>query len=109
MAATVKSIGEFLGKSLSPEDIEVICNHCNVKNMRQNQAANFSQMVASNAVKPSQDTEERTGFIRKGVVGDWKNYFTADSGVEQQLEQLERQVWGPVALSFSYDTQTWNF
>ena len=66
----VRKIAEFMKLGLAPEVIESVALQCNFDSMKVNPSANFSW-----------DDERRHGepeFMRKGEVGDWKNYFTAE-------------------------------
>lgn len=63
-------IGEFLGKQLSNDMIDKIKNQTKFNNMKQNNMSNYS-FVPSDIIN-----HEKGNFLRKGVVGDWKNHFT---------------------------------
>lgn len=69
----VSRIGEFLGHSLKQEAIDTIANHCSFEQMKNNNMVNRE-------VLPLNDLFDMTKskFMRKGIIGDWKNYFTAE-------------------------------
>ncbi|XP_077384122.1 sulfotransferase family 2, cytosolic sulfotransferase 3 isoform X2 [Festucalex cinctus] len=67
----VRLISKFLGKNLSDEVIEKIANHCSFKSMQSNIMSNFSLVP-----KMYMDSD-KSQFLRKGVVGDWKNHFSS--------------------------------
>merc|ERR1719186_1879367 len=81
--AVLEDICSFLNKPLSEEKKEELVNHLKFENMKKNPAVN----------------EEEAGFkgdfIRKGKVGDWKNYFTEENGdrwnkwIDQHVENEE--------------------
>ena len=75
----MRVIAEFLGKDLSQETIDRIAGQCSFSEMKRNPATNYTQFAAR--WKPNS-----TEFIRKGEVGDWKNYFTT-----QQNEAFDKQ------------------
>jgi hypothetical protein len=71
-SAAVRAIAEFLGGAAldlvrEPGGIERVVGHSSFNNMRLNQKRWASQ-------RPANMPE----FVRKGVVGDWANYFNAE-------------------------------
>ncbi|XP_036428806.1 sulfotransferase 2B1-like isoform X2 [Colossoma macropomum] len=78
LKGSVSRIGHFLGKSLSPEVVEKIAENCVFKNMKQNKMSNYS------LVPEEFMDQKKSEFLRKGVVGDWKNLFT-----EAQTERFD--------------------
>jgi hypothetical protein len=69
LAKEVRRIAEFLGKELTSEQVSAIVAHTSFDRMRANPMTNASKM-------PKVPGE--TDFMRKGQVGDWKRYFSAD-------------------------------
>lgn len=67
----IKSLATFLGKVLSDEQIKTIVEHCTFENMSKNKSVNFE-----NWEKDAVFDFSKAKFLRKGAVGDWKNYFT---------------------------------
>ncbi|XP_062886748.1 sulfotransferase 2B1-like isoform X1 [Mobula hypostoma] len=67
---TVTKLGEFLGKQLSSDTIDKIISQTKFNNMKQNSMSNYS-FVPSDILN-----QENSNFLRKGIVGDWKNHFT---------------------------------
>ncbi|XP_057569221.1 sulfotransferase 2A1 [Hippopotamus amphibius kiboko] len=67
--STVEKICQFLGKKLEPEEMNSVLKNCSFQVMRENNMSNFSilkhKFLAENEI-----------LLRKGIVGDWKNYFT---------------------------------
>ena len=64
-------------KSLSEEDIDKLCEFLSFQNMRENKGCNFEGVLEQ---KHGKDFFKRVGdhFIRKGQVGDWKNYMSPE-------------------------------
>lgn len=48
----------------------------------------------------SPGTEDKTSFMRKGIVGDWKNYFNRESG------EIFNHHFGDVLLQLGYEEST---
>ena len=68
-------IAEFLNKSVSDELVNRIAEQCTFKEMKIEHAERY----VSSKKLPS--------LLRKGVVGDWKNYFTPELN-----ERFEKEV-----------------
>lgn len=72
----VSQCAEFMAVDLelSEEAMNKICDHLNFKKMQTNPAVNLDPLInhEANNVPKNNDTEK---FIRKGKIGDWKNYI----------------------------------
>ncbi|XP_058477602.1 sulfotransferase 2B1-like [Solea solea] len=66
----VARIAQFLEKPLDAEVIEKIAERCLFQNMKQNKMSNHST-VSSKVLD-----QAKSEFLRKGIVGDWKNQLT---------------------------------
>jgi len=64
----VRKVADFLGRRLSDEQIVAIANHANFEQMKANPMTSASSMPK---------VQGETDFMRKGKVGDWKNYLSA--------------------------------
>ncbi|XP_077864393.1 sulfotransferase 1C2-like [Saccoglossus kowalevskii] len=65
----VRKMAAFVERPISEELVDAIVRHTSVKNMQTNSATNVdvNRAFLDSKISP---------FIRKGVVGDWENYFT---------------------------------
>ncbi|XP_075833688.1 sulfotransferase 2B1-like isoform X1 [Microtus pennsylvanicus] len=69
---TIQKLSEFLERPLRPEEEDVILQHCSFSFMSQSNMVNYS--LLSNEIM-----DQRKGkFLRKGVVGDWREHFTPE-------------------------------
>ena len=69
----VRAIAEFMGCDLTPDVVDKIVKESTINRMKANPNTNFSWFPATvYALK------EINPFVRKGIVGDWKNHFTAE-------------------------------
>ncbi|KAL1138260.1 hypothetical protein AAG570_009949 [Ranatra chinensis] len=74
---TIEKMADFLGKSLSEDDIISLMDHVSFKKMRNNPALNLEPLLKLKN-GPSFEMNGDSNFIRKGQVGDWKNYMSED-------------------------------
>ncbi|XP_053467665.1 sulfotransferase 2B1-like [Ictalurus furcatus] len=62
----------FLNRQLSEDALKRVIEQCQFKTMKQNKMSNYS-MVAPEIMNSS-----KSPFLRKGIVGDWKNHFSPE-------------------------------
>ena len=70
-ASVVRKVADFLEVSLTEEQVEGIVNNTSFGVMKENPGTNFQQWKKVGFI-----TEGK--FMRKGEVGDWRNYFTEE-------------------------------
>ncbi|XP_051884098.1 sulfotransferase family 5A, member 1 [Pristis pectinata] len=70
----------FLEHPLLPEAVDTIVRHCTFANMKENKMINYT--LIPNEIM----NHERGKFMRKGVVGDWKEHFTQEQ--KQAFEKI---------------------
>ena len=74
----IEKIANFLEKELTNEEVEKVIKHTSFSNMKANPMTNGSRIPK---------IEGETDFMRKGKVGDWKNYFT-----EEQNQKMDEWI-----------------
>ena len=84
-------IAQFLNKPLSDELINRIAEQCTFEGMTKNTSFKFT------------DKKDSGSLLRKGVVGDWKNYFTPEQNKIFEKEVLEKLKGS--GLEFDYELQ----
>ncbi|KAM8869572.1 sulfotransferase family 2, cytosolic sulfotransferase 3 isoform 2-T2 [Spinachia spinachia] len=72
LPAALRRISNFLGRDQSEEAIQKIAEHCSFGTMKKNTMSNFS------LVPKMYMNSDTSPFLRKGVVGDWKNHFSPE-------------------------------
>ncbi|XP_053467664.1 sulfotransferase 2B1-like [Ictalurus furcatus] len=68
----LERISFFLGKHLSKDTLKRVTEHCEFKTMTQNKMSNYT--LVPQTVMDAQ----KSPFLRKGIVGDWKNHFRSE-------------------------------
>ncbi|XP_054711563.1 sulfotransferase 1B1-like [Uloborus diversus] len=69
----VTRLCEFLEKPLNEEAIDTIVDHCTFESMKTNKMVNREVLPITDLFDMS-----KSKFMRKGIIGDWKNYFTPE-------------------------------
>nr|KAG8538576.1 hypothetical protein GDO81_022409 [Engystomops pustulosus] len=91
----IEKVMRFLEKELPEEVLEDVYQHTTFQAMRENPMANYSTIpsfVMDHSVSP---------FMRKGIVGDWRNHFTV-----AQDEIFEKEYWRKMeGTDLSFRTQ----
>ena len=73
-ASVVRKVADFLGVALTDADVDNVVENTSFEFMKRNPDTNFNQWKKNGMIlRPEEDI-----FMRKGVVGDWKNYFTEE-------------------------------
>ena len=93
LAGNIKKLSKFLGKGLSDRAIELITEKSTFDNMSKDPNLN---MTGIGAFK-----ETRSKFMRKGQVGDWKDYFNQEQN--EFIKSKCSQEFEPIGLRFEYD------
>ncbi|XP_059364056.1 amine sulfotransferase-like [Carassius carassius] len=95
LRAVVERITSFLERNLTSQQLNEVIEHSTFKNMKNNPQANYQQI-------PVILLNHQLGtFLRKGTVGDWKNYFTVAQN--ERFDKVYQQKMKEVPLSFIWD------
>ncbi|XP_033112812.1 sulfotransferase 1C4-like [Anneissia japonica] len=89
----IMKISEFFGWPIPDGKLDEIVEHCTFSNMKSNPKTNYSD-------SPSLDVNS-TPFMRKGKVGDWKNYFTVAQN--EAFDKLYEEKMKDTGLLFDYE------
>ena len=82
LPGAVTQIASFMGANLSSDVITKIADLASFNKMKKDTTTNFSWS--------SFHQKEGTEFMRKGIVGDWKNFLTAEQSAEVDSICAER-------------------
>ncbi|KAK2159292.1 hypothetical protein LSH36_155g06023 [Paralvinella palmiformis] len=93
MPDVIKDVSNFLGKKLPQNIIDGIVQHLSFDNMSKNNTVNRSIMATfDNKISP---------FLRKGKVGDWKNYFSKEQS--DAVDKSYKDIIEPFGVTLSFE------
>lgn len=92
---TMRKIAKFMDKTLTERDYDALCDFLSVEKLRENKCFNFEQIIERKNYE-----QNGTRFVRKGIVGDWKNHMS-DTMAAKFDKWIEESTRG-TDLTFSY-------
>ncbi|KAM5283266.1 amine sulfotransferase-like [Hipposideros larvatus] len=96
LRSSVLKISHFLKKELSEEDVEAIVKKATFENMKHDPKANYYDIVHKEV-----GTRSDGQFLRKGVIGDWKNYLTVKQN--ERFDRIFQRKMKDFPLKFIWD------
>ena len=92
MPGTIEKIAKNLNVKLTDDQISALAEHMKFDNFKTNKAVNNED---------ANNKEKGISFIRKGVVGDWKNNFSEQKNEEfESWIQSQKEKFGITDLEF---------
>ncbi|ELT95125.1 hypothetical protein CAPTEDRAFT_176161 [Capitella teleta] len=89
----VRRMAEFLGKEVSDEDVIKIVNWVTFGNMKDEKSTNYDEVgFLDSKISP---------YMRKGTVGDWKNYLNEEQS--KYIDEQYEKTCGPVGLEYRFE------
>ncbi|KAG9335412.1 hypothetical protein JZ751_004734 [Albula glossodonta] len=88
---------KFLGKEFSQEVLDMVADHCQFKNMKNNTMSNYSLVP-----KEFMDSS-KSPFLRKGVTGDWRNHFTPEQ--DARFSAVIKEEMKDTSCKFPWDDE----
>ncbi|CAB3228648.1 unnamed protein product [Arctia plantaginis] len=79
LQGSIQRVATFLGKQLSQEESDRLCEHLSFEIFKNNKSINYEELRELGLLAPDQS------FVRKGKSGGWRDYF--DEEMTQQAEQ----------------------
>ncbi|PIK55355.1 sulfotransferase [Apostichopus japonicus] len=96
----VNKMAVFLDKTLTDDEINEICKNSTFENMAANPKSNPDVILGA-----KKDWKKKEGshvkFMRKGVVGDWKNWFTVAQS--EMIDEIYKKKMKGSGLEFSFE------
>lgn len=98
----IQRVAVFLGRPLREDEVAAVAEHCHFGRMARNPATNYEHWRKLGFLRPPAEGEAAGGrFMRKGIVGDWKNYFTPEMNAE--MDAWLEEKFGHTDLTFVYE------
>ena len=94
LPGAIYTIADFMGCTLTQENVTCITQQTTFSAMKHNPSANMSWT-------DQQRAEGLPPFMRKGVVGDWKNHFSEEQSARMDAEVAEKMLGS--GLEFDYN------
>ena len=93
MSDVIDDVCQFLGKTLSRDAIPDIIQHLTFNDMSKNPMVNFNALdLLDKDISP---------FMRKGKIGDWKNYFSEEQS--SVVDKHYREVIEPLGVKLEFE------
>ena len=97
LPGAVKTISQFMGYDLDDTVIDRIAEMSTFESMKANPLANpDAKLKADNRISSS----STTSFLRKGVVGDWRNHFSDEQSARLDDEYAKRMARSGLEFEF---------
>ncbi|XP_067840816.1 amine sulfotransferase-like [Heptranchias perlo] len=94
LRASIQKMCDFLGKELDDEKLDSVVEQCTFKTMKMNPMANYEKVDNKNP---------KGAFLRKGIVGDWKNHFTVAQS--EMFDRVFQERMKDVPFKFIWDNE----
>ncbi|XP_062996860.1 sulfotransferase 2B1-like [Elgaria multicarinata webbii] len=95
LRGSVEKICHFLGKELNSQQIDSVVENASFQKMKDNPKSNLTTV-------PDHFFDHKKGkFLRKGIVGDWKNHLTVAQS--ERFDRVYQEKMQGVNVTFPWD------
>lgn len=96
----VRKVAEFMdiGRELSDAEVDRLCDHLQFDKMQKNPAVNMEPLMKNSA---NINDKASVKFIRKGEIGDWKNYMSDE--LSERFDAWIGKHFDGTGLEFVYE------
>lgn len=94
----IRKIADFVGKPQSESSVSRIAEHCSFNQMKNNPSVNRTSIPVKNFIDQTQ-----TKFFRKGLIGDWVNYFSEEES--REFDQLFDDQMKSLGMKLAFTTE----
>ncbi|XP_046390346.1 sulfotransferase 1C4-like isoform X1 [Ischnura elegans] len=95
LPGVIRKVAEFLGKTITKDQVEKLVNHSNIDNFRTNPS--LKKLVHD--TKDGKDGSS-AGFYRKGVIGGWRSEFSQE--LNEVADEWIRENEAKTGINFQY-------
>ncbi|KAG9465899.1 hypothetical protein GDO78_017556, partial [Eleutherodactylus coqui] len=95
LRSAVLKICKFVGITLNEKAIDIVVEKATFKNMKDDPLANY-KFLTSDSIDHS-----KGDFVRKGIVGDWKNMMTVAQS--EMFDKVYKEKMGDLPITFVWD------
>ncbi|XP_069582746.1 amine sulfotransferase-like [Ranitomeya imitator] len=95
LRSAVLKICKFVDKSLDEKAVDIVVEKATFRSMKDDPDANYAFYPAE-LIEASEN-----GFLRKGVVGDWKNIMTVAQS--EMFDKVYKEKMGDLPIKFLWD------
>lgn len=102
LPTTIHQCAEFLGvgDKLNDDEVSRMCEHLKFDKMQRNRAVNLEPVYNPDG-DDDDDGRQTAKFIRKGQIGDWKNFMTDE--MSERFDEWIEQWSSGTGLEFEYE------
>ncbi|XP_071484079.1 sulfotransferase 1A3-like [Diadema antillarum] len=97
----VEQVAQFMGESLSDDVIDGIVEASTFSAMKESQQSNPDTVLRKSNDVFKGKQKSNASFMRKGSIGDWKNYFSEDQN--RRFDQLYAKRMADSDLMFQFE------
>lgn len=96
LLGSVQQLAQFLQKPIGEQMLNKIVHNCSFDQMKNNKNVNRANIPLSAFIDQSE-----VKFMRKGIIGDWKNFFSQEESERMDKLFAEKALSKGLRMAFS--------